>query len=134
MSKRTEKRRGAEYEVGYGKPPIASRFRQGRSGNPTGARRGTRSAKDLLDQALDAPVLVNEGGKQVRMSRRSAIFKGLVVRAVKGDARATAQVFELMAKFNMLKADPVLRGLTIQFVDPKGKIIPPEEFEGDLPG
>ena len=32
----------AGYEVGYGKPPVATRFKPGQSGNPKGAKRKVR--------------------------------------------------------------------------------------------
>jgi hypothetical protein len=31
----------ASYEVGYGRPPVASRFRKGQSGNPSGRRKAS---------------------------------------------------------------------------------------------
>ena len=30
----------ADYTIGYGRPPVATRFRPGQSGNPRGARKG----------------------------------------------------------------------------------------------
>lgn len=37
--KRSRMTSTAPYEVGYGKPPIANRFRKGRTGNPRGKKR-----------------------------------------------------------------------------------------------
>jgi hypothetical protein len=35
--------RQATYAVGYGKPPVHSRFKKGQSGNPKGGRRARRT-------------------------------------------------------------------------------------------
>ncbi len=119
---------GSDYDVGYGKPPVASQFQQGRSGNPTGGSKKPPTGRQLLEEALDAPVLVSEGGKQVRMAQRRAMFKTLVARAVRGDARATATVLDLMQKFSMLKEDQV-RSIVLQIVDWNNK---PVDLDGDL--
>src|SRR5258708_37182187 len=40
------------YAVGYGLPPVETRFQKGQSGNPGGRRRGTRTLAALLGEAL----------------------------------------------------------------------------------
>jgi hypothetical protein len=87
------------YAVGYGKPPRETRFRKGRSGNPRGRPKGSKSAQSLLEQALAAPVTVSEGGTTRVIEQRMALFKSLVARAIKGDARAAALVVKLMEQF-----------------------------------
>lgn len=87
------------YEVGYGKPPQSTRFRKGQSGNPKGRPKCSRSASSLLEQALSAPVSINEGGTARVIEQRMALFKSLVARAIKGDARAAALVVKLMERF-----------------------------------
>ena len=89
------------YEVGYGKPPAETRFRKGHSGNPRGRPKGSKSAKSLLEQALAAPVSINEGGKSRVIEQRLALFKSLVAQAIKGDARAAALVVKLMEQFEI---------------------------------
>ena len=39
---------GASYEIGYCRPPVATRFQPGVSGNPSGRRKGTRNLKTIL--------------------------------------------------------------------------------------
>ena len=85
-----------DYAVGYGKPPRSTRFQKGQSGNPRGRPKGSKSASTLLEQALSAPVSINEGGTTRVIEQRMALFKSLVARAIKGDARAAALVIRLM--------------------------------------
>jgi hypothetical protein len=87
--------------VGYGKPPTHSRFRPGRSGNPRGRPKGSRSARALLEQALSAPVTISEGGATRVIEQRAALFKALVAKAIKGDARSAALIVRLMDQFGL---------------------------------
>ena len=43
-----------DYEVGYGKPPLHTRFQKGKSGNPKGRPRGKKNMSTLLSTALNA--------------------------------------------------------------------------------
>jgi hypothetical protein len=83
----------AGYAVGYGKPPVHTRFRKGRSGNPAGRPRRRTDLASLLTRALDRPV-VSEGRKAG--TQREAIIAALVEMSAAGDLRATKLVFDLM--------------------------------------
>lgn len=113
---------GSHYEVGFGKPPKASRFTPGQSGNPKGRPKGSATVKSLLDKALSAPVTISEGGVNRTVEQRMAMFKSLVARAVKGDTRAAALVVQLMDQFDLEKTpdhQPVTLIKRI-IVDPRG--------------
>ena len=86
------------YAVGYGKPPLHSRFRKGRSGNPRGRSRGSTPLAELLQQALDETVLVPKGHGRRRITKREAIVAGLVDRALQTDPRATRLLLDMMLK------------------------------------
>ena len=79
--------RQPDYEVGYRKPPKSTRFRKGKSGNPKGRPKGSRSINALLERALDAPVTITEAGRTITIEQRAALFKALVARAITGDRR-----------------------------------------------
>ena len=77
-----------DYVVGYGKPPVHTRFQKGRSGNPKGRPRGKKNMSTLLSAALDAPIIVVENGRRRRITKREDIITQLVNRSAKGDLRA----------------------------------------------
>ncbi|SPJ25041.1 DUF5681 domain-containing protein [Palleronia abyssalis] len=103
------------YEVGFGKPPKATRFRKGRSGNPRGRPRGARGVKVLLDEALSRKITVTEGGRTARVSKSEALLVSLINKAIKGDIRAAAQVLRLMETHGERPADR--KELVINVVD-----------------
>jgi hypothetical protein len=87
---------GEPYKVGFKRPPLHSRFRPGRSGNPKGRPRGRRNLKSDLHEELSEQITLREGDRQVRMTKQRALVKSTVARAIKGDPRAQAKVFELV--------------------------------------
>lgn len=84
-----------EYEVGYAKPPVHSRFQSGQSGNPRGRPKGSLSLAGAINRALREKVVVVIGGKRRNMSKLDAAITNLVNQAVKGDSKATAMVLSL---------------------------------------
>ena len=77
------------YEVGYGKPPIHSRFSKGQSGNRRGRPKGAKNLKTELAEELNQKVLVHEGGRSIKITKRRAIAKILIAQTIKGNARFT---------------------------------------------
>ena len=55
-------------KVGYGRPPVATRFKPGMSGNPSGKRKAKPSLSQRLDRILAESVSVTEGGRSKRMT------------------------------------------------------------------
>jgi len=77
-----------DYDVGYGKPPNATRFQKGQSGNPTGRRRGSKNLTTILEEELEQPVVIRENGKQKKITKRRASMKQLDNKAASGEHRA----------------------------------------------
>ena len=83
--------------VGYGRPPVHSRFRKGRSGNPSGRRRG-KGLHSLLQEALDETVVLRVGGKRRRVSKAEVVISGLVERSALGDWHSARLLFDVMRR------------------------------------
>jgi hypothetical protein len=85
------------YTVGYCKPPMATRFRPGQSGNPSGRPKGSRTKLPALnDERLKAIILAEayrtvtvEGPNEpVTVTMAEAIVRSIAVNAAKGNAKA----------------------------------------------
>jgi hypothetical protein len=74
----------SDYRVGYGRPPLDTRFKRGQSGNPKGRPPGAKNLASLLNEALDELVIIKEDGGRKRISKRKAAFKQLVNESAKG--------------------------------------------------
>ena len=91
-------------KVGYKSPPDHSKWPKGKSGNPSGRKKGQRNLKtDLVDE-LGELVQINEAGKARKLTKQRALLKSLAARAIKGDARASALLLNLMTR--LLEPEP----------------------------
>lgn len=77
-----------DYKVGYGRPPHHSRFQKGRSGNPRGRAKGSKNLAQLIEQEMEIKITITENGQRRRITKREAIAKQLVNKAVGGDPKA----------------------------------------------
>jgi hypothetical protein len=83
-------------DVGYRKPPRATRFTKGRSGNPAGRPRGRYRAAPY-EAVLGQMVKIREGGTERRVTAAEAFLLQLTKRGLEGDsaaARASLAVIE----------------------------------------
>jgi Family of unknown function (DUF5681) len=96
-----------EYEVGYARPPIDSRFKPGQSGNRKGRPKGRKNMLSILDAVLKEPVLIRKGNVVRKVSTAEAIMRALAVKAMKGDAKANARIMEWCAKSGEFDQPPV---------------------------
>jgi len=83
------------YKVGYGRPPLHTRFRPGQSGNADGRPKGARNLASVLEQELNAPVTINENGQRKTVTKLEAAIKQLVKMGLSGDLRALQQLLAL---------------------------------------
>lgn len=83
-------------DVGYGRPPTASRFKKGQSGNPRGRPRARR--RDIpYDFLLGQMVTIREDGRERRVTAAEAFLLQLTKKGLQGDsasARASLAAIE----------------------------------------
>jgi len=90
MSRRPSK---MDYEVGYGKPPRAHRFKPGQSGNRLGRPRGLPEIVQLFAKELKRKHTIIEGGQRISVAMIELIVKRLLQLAAKGNLRAMSEAF-----------------------------------------
>lgn len=86
----------SEEEVGKGRPPAASRFKPGQSGNRKGRPRGKRATR-AEDVVLDQMVTVRENGGERSMRADAAFLLQITSKGLGGDgvmARAALSALE----------------------------------------
>jgi len=89
-----------DYAVGYGKPPVATRFQPGQSGNPRGRRNGVRNFSTEVKEIAAMPVVVTERGKRRKITSLRASMLKLREQALNGNQRALEKYLALMAQYD----------------------------------
>jgi hypothetical protein len=85
----SQKGRGSsDYVVGYGRPPKATQFPPGKSGNHKGRPPGSRTVGALLQEILREKIPVTENGVSRRVPRLKVMILRLANDALRGDPRA----------------------------------------------
>lgn len=88
---------GKDYRVGYGRPPLHSQFKKGKSGNPSGSRKRApkesahedlSSFRQILLSEATRPIRVKENGEVTEMSQMQAVIRSLAASALKGGPMA----------------------------------------------
>ncbi|HEY6257895.1 MAG TPA: DUF5681 domain-containing protein [Xanthobacteraceae bacterium] len=90
----TSKKKRPTSAVGYGRPPVHSRFRKGQSGNPAGRLRqseGKRARKLILQEAFRM-LNLREGDKVTRIPALQAVLRSQIALAAKGNGPAQRAV------------------------------------------
>ncbi len=84
--------------VGYKRPPVATQFKPGVSGNPSGRPKNSRSLRTELLDELRELVRFREGDSEVEISKARAIAKSLVHAAAGGNLRAATALLAFFTK------------------------------------
>jgi hypothetical protein len=90
------------YQVGYKKPPMATRFKKGKSGNPTGRRKKTAPDLDpgrILQSFDNLEMVVEIDGKRKRLPVAEVHFLQEFDKSIKGDLTAARLIKDLAAEY-----------------------------------
>jgi hypothetical protein len=109
-----------DYRVGYGRPPVASRFKKGQSGNPKGRPKVQKDPVTLLREALHKSVKVREGDRVFTRPALAVALDALLNQAARGNTRALLQLIPLLHRFGLLDVpEPTIEKIVLEIVDPK---------------
>lgn len=106
-------RGGNAGSAGYGKPPKASRFKKGKSGNPKGRPRKTGvvlSSAVIFRRVLAELIEVADSGGVQHMTRWEALVRQIYTMSLNKDPAATRLLQGLRVKFpsRVPSGDPVV--------------------------
>lgn len=88
--------REPDYEIGYKKPPVHTRFKKGQSGNPRTRPKRSKEFSALLTEILDETVPFTENGRVRRISKREAFVRQVIDPNVLGKEKALTSFLRLM--------------------------------------
>ena len=79
----------------FNRPLVASQFKPGQSGNPSGRAKGNQNLKTLFNKVLNEEISLRDGSDIKKISKAEAVVRGVVIGALKGDPRNVAILFRL---------------------------------------
>ena len=122
-----------EYVIGYRKPPRDAQFPAGKSGNPKGRPKGSRSVGAILKDIMRQKIAVTEKGRTRRISALEVMLRRLANDAMRTDLRALKLTLSLVDRYGdspeaMLHLDEMLaedRAILAEFLPELGD--PPDD-------
>jgi hypothetical protein len=95
----SRKRKSPEPAVGYGRPPKATQFKKGQSGNPKGRPKGSRPVGAVLQEILGQRIAVTENGKTRRLPALEVMLRRLANDAMRNDQPALKLILTLVDRY-----------------------------------
>jgi hypothetical protein len=98
MSRRRAPSKEANYEVGYGRPPVEHRFKKGQSGNPTGRAKSKKPKKEreslveLLDRVSQQEITMAVDNRHKTVTMMEAMITKTFQQALAGKQDAVRTI------------------------------------------
>jgi hypothetical protein len=99
------------------RPPQATQFQPGKSGNPGGRPKGSRNVRTELEQMMRKQIPIREGGKSKSMTRQQAMLRTLSDKALRGDIRAILSITNILLKREPNSSEQAVREEALSEVD-----------------
>jgi len=93
--KQSTQRSDAAHGIGYGRPPKATRFRKGRSGNPKGRPSGDENLLSVFKRMVTKRIKIKEGDKSRTITMADAIILQNYKAALQRDQMAMSNIIRL---------------------------------------
>jgi hypothetical protein len=93
------KRKSPDTAVGYGRPPKATQFKKGQSGNPKGRPKGSRPVGAVLQEILGQRIAVTENGRTRRLPALEVMLRRLANDAMRSEPVALKLILSLFDRY-----------------------------------
>jgi hypothetical protein len=88
--------------VGFGRPPLHSRFKRGQSGNPRGRPKNSKNFTTIVQDVLTQRITIREGNQRRSITRLEGVVLRQVDDALKGNDRAALATLKIAAQVGLL--------------------------------
>jgi hypothetical protein len=93
MAKSKPPKPPGQYDVGYGRPPVHSRFKPGQSGNPAGRQKGQPTLSEMVMKEAARLVKIKRGDTVETITKYQVVIRRTFQSAMEGDIAAARLVF-----------------------------------------
>jgi hypothetical protein len=109
----SRRRKVSDDAVGYGRPPKATQFKKGKSGNPKGRPKGSRPIGAVLQEVLGQRIAVTENGRTRRLPALEVMLRRLANDAMRSEPVALKLMLSLFDRYGespeaTIKLDEIL--------------------------
>ena len=95
-----------DYKIGYGKPPLHSRFKKGERRNPRGRPKAKKTITEIFKRVIAEKVTMATGDTSERITKGQAVLRANFQEALKSGRRAMDNLFQLMNEVGVLNEIP----------------------------
>jgi hypothetical protein len=102
-----------DYAVGYGRPPLKSRWRKGQGGRPPKKSKPAESTVQIIDRLLLSTVKLTLNGEVKSVPALAAIISQLQQKEISGSVRAS----RVLLKYKQFASQHADRKIQLVFVE-----------------